>query len=147
MTDDLATNYERAGFSGRLPFGRRPALLLIDIVMVVFTRVTYQVDGLDGGLFFRKGPALRAFLQGSRTGLKVDRSEASKAFFFEKKKQKTFVSAVADLSGERATAQSKVFWSFFAKKDCLLSMRKRPCWLVSHTRLERFRHVASGAGG
>ena len=33
MTDDLATDYERAGFGGRLPFGRRPALLLIDIVM------------------------------------------------------------------------------------------------------------------
>ncbi len=41
----------------------------------------------------------------------------SKAFFFEKKKQKAFISAVADLSGERATAESKVFWFFFAKKN------------------------------
>ena len=51
----------------------------------------------------------------------------SKAFFFEKKKQKTF--ATDGCGGERAhpeqgTAASaasgaKVFWSFFAKKDCL----------------------------
>ena len=52
----------------------------------------------------------------------MDRSKASKAFFFEKKKQKTFDYAIADLSGERATAESKVFWSFFSKKDCLLSL-------------------------
>ncbi len=101
MTDELTTNYRQAGFGGRLPFGRRPALLLVDIVlaylapeshlyagadgvlaanvrlarafrdaraMVVFTRVTYQAGGLDGGLFFRKVPALRAFLPGSPLG-------------------------------------------------------------------------------
>ncbi len=101
MTDELQANYEVAGFGGRLPFGQRPALLLVDIVMayldpksrlyagadgvlaanmrlaqsfrdigamVVFTRVTYQAGGLDGGLFFRKVPALRAFLPGSPLG-------------------------------------------------------------------------------
>ncbi len=65
------------------------------------------------------------------TGLKVDRSKASKAFFFEKKTQKTFDSAVADLSEERATAESKVFWSFFSKKDCLLAMSQHHRELVS----------------
>ena len=30
---DLATDYQRAGFGGRLEFGRRPALLLVDVVM------------------------------------------------------------------------------------------------------------------
>jgi phosphoribosyl-AMP cyclohydrolase len=34
-----------------------------------------------------------------------------KAFFFEKKKQKTFIRL-------SRTKQTKVFWSFFAKKDC-----------------------------
>jgi hypothetical protein len=42
-----------------------------------------------------------------------------KAFFFEKKKQKTFGRAVADFSGERATARKKVFWFFFSKKNIL----------------------------
>ena len=43
-------------------------------------------------------------------GAEAATSEQSKAFFSEEKKQKTFVSAVAILSGERATAESKVFW-------------------------------------
>ncbi len=39
-----------------------------------------------------------------------------KQFFFEKKNQKTFFPAVADLSGsERQVA--KVFWFFFSKKN------------------------------
>ncbi len=46
--------------------------------------------------------------------------QGSKAFFFEKKKQKTFDSAVASLSASRRQG-AKVFWSFFSKKDCLLS--------------------------
>ncbi len=121
MTDDLATNYERAGFSGRLPFGRRPALLLIDIVMVVFTRVTYQVDGLDGGLFFRKGPALRAFLQGSRTGLKVDRSEASKAFFFEKRSKKLSSPLSRTYPASARQRSQKFFGPFLQKRTaCFL---------------------------
>lgn len=101
MTDDLADNYVQA-FSGRLPFGERPALLLIDVVMayltpgcalydvafetalavnkrlvaaarsagvrVIFTNVAYQPGGGDGGLFYRKVPALRAFDRGSPLG-------------------------------------------------------------------------------
>ena len=108
MTDKLAlpttdatleSDYERAGFAGHLPFGKRPALLIVDVVQayldpasplyavpfvdalasnirlvaaaraagmpVVFTSVAYRAAGLDGGLFFRKVPALRAFLPGS----------------------------------------------------------------------------------
>lgn len=97
----LDEDYAHAGFGGRLPFGRRPALLIIDVVMayldptsslyggfedalascerltaaareagvpVVFTNVVYQADGVDGGMFFRKVPALKAFLQGSPLG-------------------------------------------------------------------------------
>ena len=37
-------------------------------VQVCFTNVEYQADGADGGLFFRKVPALRAFLKGSALG-------------------------------------------------------------------------------
>jgi maleamate amidohydrolase len=37
-------------------------------VPVVFTNVEYQADGADGGYFFRKVPALRAFLKGSPMG-------------------------------------------------------------------------------
>jgi maleamate amidohydrolase len=98
---DLDADYARAGFGGKLPFGKRPALLIIDVVMayldpqsplyggfepalascerlvetargagtpVIFTNVVYQAGGLDGGMFFRKVPALKAFLQGSPLG-------------------------------------------------------------------------------
>ena len=92
-------DYAQAGFGGHLPFGQRPVLLLVDVVMayldpasslyappfqaaletnirlaaaaraagvpVVFTAVRYQAGGRDGGIFFRKVPALKAFLQGS----------------------------------------------------------------------------------
>lgn len=34
-------------------------------VPVIFTQVVYQANGLDGGLFYRKVPALSAYLQGS----------------------------------------------------------------------------------
>jgi hypothetical protein len=37
-------------------------------------------------------------------------------FFFEKKNQKTFVRAVADLSGDGATADQKRFASFLQKR-------------------------------
>ena len=53
--------------------------------------------------------------------------EESKAFFFEKKKQKTFIPPLVrrpDLSGSSDALQQrtgvKVFWSFFTKKDCFL---------------------------
>jgi maleamate amidohydrolase len=91
-----------AAFGGRLPFGGRPALLLVDMVRaylqpgsplyapafdaalrsavpltgaaraagvpVIFTNVVYRAGGLDGGLFYRKVPALQAFLAGSAMG-------------------------------------------------------------------------------
>lgn len=98
---NLEDDYAQAGFGGRLPFGRKPALLIIDVVMayldpasslyggfepalascerlaaaarqagmpVVFTNVVYQAGGVDGGMFYRKVPALAAFLEGSPLG-------------------------------------------------------------------------------
>ena len=98
---ELQADYARAGFGGRLPFGRRPALLAVDVVQaytardsplyagveaalastlrlveaaraggapVVYTTVVYQAGGLDGGLFYRKVPALKLFDQGSLYG-------------------------------------------------------------------------------
>ena len=98
---DLTADYAAAGFGGRLPFGERPALLIVDVcnayldpvsplyarvesalasnlrlvdaarasgVPVVFTRVLYTADGADGGLFYRKVPALRAYLPGNPLG-------------------------------------------------------------------------------
>jgi maleamate amidohydrolase len=37
-------------------------------VPVIFTNVVYQPDGIDGGMFFRKVPALKAFVRGSADG-------------------------------------------------------------------------------
>jgi len=37
MSEDLQTNYARAGFHHRIGFGRRPALVLIDFVMAYYT--------------------------------------------------------------------------------------------------------------
>ncbi|HEU0044013.1 isochorismatase family protein [Sphingomonas sp.] len=37
-------------------------------VSVIFTNVEYQADGADGGQFYRKVPALKAFLKGSPMG-------------------------------------------------------------------------------
>jgi maleamate amidohydrolase len=99
---DLDADYLRAGFGARLPFGRCPALVLVDVVQayvrpdsglyaqgfvdalapiqrlvaaaraasvpVIFTRVAYDAQGRDGGLFFRKVPALRSFVPGSPLG-------------------------------------------------------------------------------
>jgi maleamate amidohydrolase len=97
------TRNDLAGtFDGRLSFGSRPALLLVDVVMaylepgsvlygtafvsalatnerlvaaardagvpVVFTNVVYQSGGADGGLFYRKVPALKLFDRGSPAG-------------------------------------------------------------------------------
>jgi len=97
MTDDsLTENYARGGFTQHLVFGRRPALVIIDLVNaylvessplyggegcraahdgakallvaarsagipVVHTNVEYQPGGRDGGVFFRKVPALMHF--------------------------------------------------------------------------------------
>jgi maleamate amidohydrolase len=98
MTIDLDTDYADAGFGGKLAFGQRPALLIVDVVMayldpgsplyarvedalasnvrlaaaaraagvpVIFTNVVYEPGGIDGGQFFRKVPALKAFVRGS----------------------------------------------------------------------------------
>ena len=97
--DDLSSSY--ASFDGHLPFGRHPALLIVDFVMaylepssplyagvesalasnervlaaahasglpVFFTNVEYEPGGADGGLFYRKLPALKAFDRGSPLG-------------------------------------------------------------------------------
>ncbi len=98
---DLDRDYA-AAFGGSLPFGERPALLLVDVVTayltpgsslydprfeialaacerltaacrasgvpVIFTNVSYRAGGIDGGLFYRKVPALSAFLEGSAGG-------------------------------------------------------------------------------
>ena len=37
-------------------------------IPVIFTNVEYQAGGMDGGLFYRKVPALKAFLKGSPMG-------------------------------------------------------------------------------
>ncbi len=97
---DLAATYAGA-FDGRLPFGQRPALVLVDLVEaylqpqsplyagieaalasavrvtaaaraagvpIVFTNVEYQPGGADGGVFYRKVPALKVFEKGSPLG-------------------------------------------------------------------------------
>ncbi len=97
---DLTANYAGA-FDGRLPFGKRPALLLVDLVEaylqpgsplyagiedalgsairmtaaarragipIIFTNVEYQPGGADGGVFYRKVPALKVFEAGSPLG-------------------------------------------------------------------------------
>ncbi len=97
---DLSTNYAGA-FDGHLPFGRHPALLIVDFVIayldpasplyagvedalasnerllhaarkagipVLFTNVVYSPGGADGGVFYRKVPALKLFVRGSPLG-------------------------------------------------------------------------------
>lgn len=100
MGDDLEQDYSEA-FAGRLDFGERPALILIDFVEayfdadsplyagvedalasalrvrdaaraadvpIIYTNVVYQENGLDGGVFFRKIPALESFVRGNPLG-------------------------------------------------------------------------------
>ncbi len=103
---DLDADYQGAGFGARLPFGQRPALVVVDVVQayvqpdsrlyaqgfvdavpanreliaatrragvpVIFTGVVYDAQGRDGGLFFRKVPALRSFVAGSPLGAFVE---------------------------------------------------------------------------
>ena len=97
----LVEDYAAAGFGGTLPFGKHPALLIVDVCMayldpqsplyagvedalasnrrlvdaaraagvpVVFTRVLYSAGGADGGMFYRKVPALKAYLPGNPHG-------------------------------------------------------------------------------
>jgi maleamate amidohydrolase len=100
---ELDSDYQHAGFGGRLAFGTKPALVLVDPVVayldptcalyagqsahdalasmialrdaahkaaipVVLTGVSFQKGGVDGGLFFKKVPALKLFEQGSPMG-------------------------------------------------------------------------------
>lgn len=100
MAQDLNENY-RGAFDGRLGFGERPALILVDfvqayfdrnsplyagvedalasalriraaarkaVVPVFYTNVLYQEGGADGGVFYRKVPALEVFVQGNPLG-------------------------------------------------------------------------------
>lgn len=102
MTESLEQNYARGGFGKSLPFGARPALLVIDFVRaylvpgsplyagvesaraaceqllaacreaglpIVHTNVAYQPGGRDGGVFFRKVPALACFEAGAHPQL------------------------------------------------------------------------------
>ena len=97
---DLSKNYQGA-FDGHLPFGRKPALLIVDFVVayldpasplyagvedalasnerllaaarqagipVLFTNVEYAPGGGDGGVFYRKVPALKLFERDSPMG-------------------------------------------------------------------------------
>ena len=97
---EITANYTGA-FDGSLLFGKRPALIVIDMVEaylqpgsplyagiedavasaarlaaaarqcgapVIFTNVEYQPGGADGGVFFRKVPALKVFEKGSPLG-------------------------------------------------------------------------------
>lgn len=98
--DALTANYAGA-FDGHLPFGTRPALIVVDMVdaylvpgsplyagietalesairlvaamrergfPVLFTNVEYTPGGADGGVFFRKVPALACFERGNPLG-------------------------------------------------------------------------------
>ncbi len=101
-SDDLSNDYANAGFSGHLAFGKRPALLVVDVVVayletdspfyserferalesnirlvnsarsagvpVIFTNVQYSASGVDGGVFFRKVPALKCYIARSPLG-------------------------------------------------------------------------------
>jgi maleamate amidohydrolase len=102
---DLEDDYQRAGFRGRLGWGSRPAVLVVDICRayvdpqsplyagveqqvasaarvveaarrgghpVLFTRVSYQPGGADGGLFYKKVAALRCFDEGNPLGEFLD---------------------------------------------------------------------------
>jgi maleamate amidohydrolase len=95
---DLESDYEQAGFRGRLGWGVKPAVIVVDVCRayvdpasplyagveeacasaarvvaaartnghpVVFTRVSYQPGGADGGLFYKKVAALRCFDEGN----------------------------------------------------------------------------------
>jgi len=99
LTEDLKSNYSL--YHGRLGFGNRPALILVDFVqayfdnqcemyagvekelaaalrirdiarragiLIVYTNVVYQPDGRDGGVFFRKAPVLKNFIEGNPMG-------------------------------------------------------------------------------
>ena len=63
-------------------------------------------------------------------------AQAGKAFFFAQKTSDPCADTAASIdpkaSGWRRCGEAKVFWSFFSKKDCLLSGRQPQGWLASH---------------
>jgi maleamate amidohydrolase len=98
MSDSLEENYAKGGFTKKLDYGKRPALLLIDFVNayllessplyanveparaasemllkaaraasipIIHTNVSFQRGGRNGGIFFRKVPALACFEEGA----------------------------------------------------------------------------------
>ena len=98
LNKTVENDYAAAGFRGRLGWGERPALVVVDVCMayldpssplyagvedavascarlvdaaraggtpVIFTRVEYEPGGADGGLFYRKVPALASFDRGN----------------------------------------------------------------------------------
>lgn len=102
MSNSLEENYAKGGFTKKLDYGVRPALLLIDFVNaylfessplfanveparaasqalleaaraaripIVHTHVAFQRGGRDGGVFFRKVPALACFEAGADPAL------------------------------------------------------------------------------
>jgi maleamate amidohydrolase len=105
MSSSLPDNYQGV-FDGRIGFGRRPALLVVDFIKayttpgsplyapavveavretaavlalarakgvpVFYTRVVYSRTGLDGGVFVRKVPLLRALVEGEPLAAIVD---------------------------------------------------------------------------
>jgi hypothetical protein len=56
----------------------------------------------------------------------MEYGQQGKAFFFEKKKQKAFVCAVADLFEKVRVSAGKDFWFVFLKKDGFLDSLSRP---------------------
>ena len=98
MTNDNLTDNYAGVFDGRLGFGRKPALLIVDFINayttpneplfapdvvtavgetvellaafraqnlpVIFTRVIYNSNGLDGGIFVQKVPILLTMVEG-----------------------------------------------------------------------------------
>ncbi len=98
QTESLQDNYGKGAFGGKIGFGTRQALVMVDFAQAYFvpasplfanrpevvgqarallqwarergmlvchTRVEYRADGMDGGVFFRKLPALEVFCAGN----------------------------------------------------------------------------------
>ena len=97
MAENLQENY-RGVFDGRLGYGRKPAVIVVDFINayitpgsplyapavvdavretadvldiarrsgipVIYTRVIYSPNGLDGGIFVQKVPVLRKMVEG-----------------------------------------------------------------------------------
>lgn len=65
---------------------------------VVFTNVQYKPDGLDGGVFYRKAPVLKAFIAGSPLGAFPDdlRPEPNEQVFTKQYPSAFFGTGLAD---------------------------------------------------